>query len=505
MADKRIEIEVRTKGDTKGTDDVAKSLDKVAASAKKAGGDVQQNFFQRVFPTFSKVATGINQVRLSIGEMGKELGGMPGAILQGIANPWTAALGIITTAGAGIGKAIYDVNQRTKEFITWAGKGWKDLGLEIHKTGTATERARTAAKFYEDQLKSVTTAMDQELGALSRREAAIDKRLSDDERLAKSALDLAKARIDANAAEGQISEAEAATMKARLEQAAAESSYARAVEATNEVLAARREALQTLSTQVKEADKIAAAAKQDASLFAGQDIRSQADRVDPNLNRTVDLNRKEMAVSARESQDPGVLGRIGEVNDALSSMGALEKNPTIFGLIAQVKKVITTWTETTQRVEESQKLLEKARGAVDQAEQRRAQEVTAAQKAREAAASQAQANADAMRGKLNSAIDVSGEAYGQAQSMAPGGVDYQIEANRRATEQGTPAFDLVGLQQTDTLSRFAKAVIDGIEQREIAFLTELSAKLKFENKGGGVAQKLKQIEDQIADLRTKAN
>jgi hypothetical protein len=530
MAD-RVEIKIQTVGDASGAEKVGKGLEAVAKSAEKAAvdtaksqkksgdeiekvhkgikerfeetrrkieelkkaseeadGAASKGWAERFFPTFSKGAVHIDTARRALGEMGKQIGGMGGMVMQGIANPWVVGSTAVMGAAAKIGQAINDVDTRQKQFLTWAATGWKDMGLAIDRTRQITDNTAESSRKFQAALKDTEAAITTEMDALKMREAAAAKRLADDATLTDAAFRLAAARIDAALADGKLSEAEAAAAKSRLEASAAEDAYAKNSAAADESATMKAEALGKVIEQTKILRELEAAARADYQAFTGQSQVAKAEAVDPSLNRAVADARQSVQVAARESKDPGVMARMEDIDKAVNeNLSWWQKAVPSLAVAEGISVIYKTWSEQTARVVEAQAVLEEQTKILAESERRRAEAVRAAETQKRAA--------------LESATTAAGGALATETAM-------RAEVGGLAVPPTVPLInpgDVAALPGSDAKTQLMSVIMDGVDRREAALIQTLVQELSVLNRGAGsqTQEAIKKLQAQVEDLRAK--
>jgi hypothetical protein len=499
MADKRVEIQVGTTGDTSGLKDVSKELDNVAESAKKVTVETQQSFTQRFFPTFSKGIKLVESARESLDEMGKKVGGLTGMIMQGLANPWAAASGIVTTAALGIIQAFRDVQQAEKDVLEIAGESWKKQKLAVDSFLPSQSALVTS-------LNASATAVGQITERLTANESAIAKAIASETALAESAKALALARIQLAEAEGRLSQSDAARQRAMIEATTAEEAFTRQTDAANAVLQARRDALAQVTAEMEKLQTQRDAMMADAAAADTGSVRDKGAAIDPVLNANVDQARAEVQAALRDAT-------VTWEEYVMGFVEAIKASPNLSFSVAGLGMAFKQGKDQIDARVEAAKEDEKKRTAeLEAAIDARVQAID-----RNAAASRDAINAvtqqlDAATVRLEEVKRQAAEAQAAADSLAPGGTANQIFQNKQAvggvgtmvagSTPITPA-DVADAADSTARREFLAAIADGIQQRELVFLDQLLAIISTENTGNNsLQQRLKRLEEQIAVLRT---
>lgn len=488
MADKRVEIEIRTSGDTSGTDQVAKGLDNVAASASKAAGSGGVGGFsaklQAMFPTFTA--------------WGSKLSGVTNAFLASI-NPMTALTAAVGAAAAALVKAYRDSQRAEEEFLAIAGEGWKKQKLAVDGYLPTQSALITGLRASADSIGAVTER-------LAANEGAIAKALASEAALAESAKNLSLARIQLAESEGRISEAEAERQRARVEATSAEEEFARQTNAANAILEQRRTTLAAVTAEMQklqaQREAMVAAAEE-----AGQgNVRDQADGIDPKLNLNVDQARSEVAAALTDAETSlqeridGFIAAAKEAPNLAISLG---------GLALLFKR---SNDEINTRVEAAQEDVKARQSELNDAIEARVQAIDRNAAASRDALNAVNAQIEAATQRLEAVKASVFSAEADVRGMQPGGAAATVFQNNQAagainnlaagTTPISPA-DVAGAGDSAARQQFLAAIADGIQQRELVFLDQLLGILRGENTGNNAVQeRLKRVEEQINLLRS---
>lgn len=548
-------IHISTTGDPSGAEKIADAIgqigeasDQVLPQIESLGAEVEnlsakadasatsagQSFTQKFFPTFSKGAEHVKAfaaaTKDALNDVGNKIGGLSGAIISGLGNPWAGAAALATAGLAMIGAAIAKVDAQVKAFAEFASKGFEAMGLGSRKAAEDIDLSALALDKFQIATNNSIVAIDKEIDALTRRTGLIDQQLKDDTALAESVTRLAKARIDAAAAEGRITKDEAARQKAALDQTAAEANYNRTVEASQAKLDLKQQALDKIRASTERLAAIEAEQAKAAESLASKGAKEAALEIDPRIQARVKDARDAFAQNARDAQAPSLTERAQAANEAFQQRPAVEKATPLSGGVAAAMAIYQTFKDTEKSVEEAQKALASSAAEVKAAEEARDKAIQAAEAARKAAAEEAAKSAEAARQESEQLkAEIAAEREKLAR-MTPGGVDFQIQQNDQAAQAvvanavpgsapapAAPAASapidptifaaIPASDQTEVLKRM---LADGLQKREEKMAKDLIDAITMSNPGLIAADAIKQLQDyyrqqqaQIDDLRAR--